>query len=312
MVAMGGTLKGRDVISINDFSREEIDHILKVSDGIEKDLDSKFGLLSGKILSILFFEPSTRTRMSFESAMYELGGRCIDMGPTELTSVKKGETFSDTIKVISKYADVMVLRHPSDGAARYASEISDVPIINGGDGTGQHPTQTLLDLYTIKKESKLDGANIGILGDLKYGRTVHSLVYALSMYGIDMTFISPPDLSLPEEIKEDLDDKKISYEECDKIEEVIEDLDVLYVTRIQRERFPDILEYEKVSGSYKITKDILEGRVKEDLIILHPLPRTGEIDPDVDDTKYARYFLQTKYGVVVRMAILGLILGGFE
>jgi len=295
-----------------DFSREEIDHILDVSEGIEEDLASCNNLLNNKILALLFFEPSTRTRMSFESAIYKLGGKCIDMGSADASSLKKGESFTDTIKVISKYADFMVIRHPAEGAARYASEIVNIPVINAGDGTGQHPTQTLLDLYTLKKENKLERVNIGILGDLRYSRTVHSLVYALTLYDVEMTFIYPPSLRLPDGILEYLTKNNIRYKECNHIEKVIEDIDVLYITRIQKERFPDISEYDAVSDSYRITKDLLEEKGKEDLIVLHPLPKKMEIEKEVDETRYAKYFLQVEYGVYVRMALLGLIMGVFE
>lgn len=304
--------KNRDIISMVDFSREEIDHILDISERVEKDPASCYGLLNNKILALLFFEPSTRTRMSFESAMYRLGGKCISLVSTDVSSLKKGESFTDTIKVISKYADLMVIRHPAEGAARYASEIVDIPIINGGDGTGQHPTQTLLDLFTLKKENKLEKVNIGILGDLRYSRTVHSLVYALTLYDVDMTFIYPPSLKLPDGILEYLRSNKIRFKECNNIEEVIEEIDVLYVTRIQKERFPDISEYYTVSDSYKVTKSLLEDKAKDDLILLHPLPKKNEIEKELDDTHYAKYFLQVEYGVYVRMALLGLIMSVFD
>jgi len=304
--------KNRDIISMVDFSREEIDHILDVAERVEKDPTGCHDLLNNKILALLFFEPSTRTRMSFESAMYKLGGKCIDLGAIDASSLKKGESFTDTIKVISKYADLMVIRHPAEGAARYTSEIVDIPVINGGDGTGQHPTQTLLDLFTLKKENKLERVNIGILGDLRYSRTVHSLVYALTLYDVDMTFIYPPSLRLPDWILEHLIKNDIRYKECNNIDEVIGDIDVLYITRIQKERFPDISEYYAVSDSYKVTKSLLVSKAKDDLILLHPLPKKNEIEKELDDTPYAKYFLQVEYGVYVRMAILGLIMGVFD
>ncbi|RZN64859.1 MAG: aspartate carbamoyltransferase [Candidatus Methanoliparum thermophilum] len=304
--------KNRDIISMADFSREEIDHILDVAEMVEKNPTDYNNLLNNKIMALLFFEPSTRTRMSFESAMYRFGGKCIDLGPIDASSLKKGESFTDTIKVVSRYADLMVIRHPADGVARYVSEIVDIPIINGGDGTGQHPTQTLLDLFTLKKENKLERVNIGIVGDLKYSRTVHSLVYALTLYDVEMTFIYPPSLRLPDGIIEYLVKNKIKYKECNDIEEVIEDIDVLYVTRIQQERFPDVSEYYAVSDSYKITKNLLESKAKDDLILLHPLPKKNEIEKELDETHYAKYFLQIEYGIYVRMALLGLIMGAFE
>jgi len=237
--------------------------------------------------------------MSFEVAMKRLGGDVINMTAQEASSIAKGETLADTIKVVSKYVDAIVLRHPLEGSARFAAEYSDVPVINGGDGAGQHPTQTLLDLYTIRKECKLENLKIALMGDLKYSRTVHSLIKALTLFNAKIYLISPESLRLPDEFLEEL---KGNFEIV-KLEEVIDEIDVLYVTRIQKERFPDEEEYKKVAGSYKITVDILKN-AKEDLIIMHPLPRVDEIDPAVDKTKHCKYFEQAFYGVPVRMAIL--------
>ncbi|MDF2957937.1 MAG: Aspartate carbamoyltransferase [Candidatus Alkanophagales archaeon MCA70_species_1] len=261
--------------------------------------------LAGKLLANLFFEPSTRTRMSFETAMKRLGGDVLNMSGVEASSIAKGESLADTVRVISKYCDVIVLRHPKEGASRLAAEFSEVPVINAGDGAGQHPTQTLLDLYTMKKElGRLEGLKVALVGDLKYGRTVHSLAYALSLYGAEIYLVSPELLKMPPEIKEDLRGAKIH--ETSDVKEVISDVDVLYVTRIQRERFPDPTEYLKVAGSYRITPDMLEEN--ERLIVMHPLPRVDEVDPEIDRTKYAKYFEQAFYGVPVRMALLVTLL----
>ncbi|NJD78311.1 MAG: aspartate carbamoyltransferase [Candidatus Methanoperedens sp.] len=294
----------KHIISMRDFSRDDIDIILAKAKEFEPIARGrKSGLLSGKILSTLFYEPSTRTRLSFETAMKRLGGEVIDLGSIESSSVAKGETLADTIRVIGNYADAIVLRHPREGAARMAAEYSKVPIINAGDGAGHHPTQTLLDLYTIMRESSLSGLKIALVGDLKYGRTVHSLAYALSLYHADMTLISPRQLQMPDVIKKDLKKQGAVISETTNLEEVIGDIDVLYITRIQKERFPDPAEYQKVAGSYRITEELLKS-ARDRLIIMHPLPRVDEIDPAVDRTKYARYFEQSFYGVPVRMALL--------
>ena len=296
----------RHIISMKDFSRDEIDIILKRAREYEPIArGKKSSLLSGKILATLFYEPSTRTRLSFETAMKRLGGDVIDLGSVESSSVAKGETLADTIRVIGNYADAIVLRHPREGAARMAAEYSNVPIINAGDGAGHHPTQTLLDLYTIMRESSLSDMRIALVGDLKYGRTVHSLAYALSLYHADMTLISPKQLQMPDVIKKDLKKQGASIRETANIEDVIGDIDVLYVTRIQKERFPDPAEYQKVAGIYRVTEELLE-KARDNLIIMHPMPRVDEIDPSVDRTKYARYFQQSFYGVPVRMTLLAM------
>ena len=296
----------KHLISIDDLDKEDILFILKKAESFESiargEINSK--MLEGKILANLFFEPSTRTRMSFEVAMKRLGGDVINMTAQEASSIAKGETLADTIKVVSKYADVIVLRHPLEGAARFAAENSEVPIINGGDGAGQHPTQTLLDLYTIMKESSLDGIKIALMGDLKYSRTVHSLIRALTLFNTKIYLISPDTLRLPEEFLEGLKNVEIA-----ELDDVINEIDVLYVTRIQKERFPDEEEYKKVAGSYKIDSELLK-KAKENLIIMHPLPRIDEIDVSVDKTKHAKYFDQAFYGVPIRMAILSEVLNG--
>lgn len=250
----------------------------------------------------MFFEPSTRTRLSFETAMKRLSGRCISLGDAARSSVAKGESMADTAKMIEGYSDAIVIRHDVEGVSKFLTDIVDIPVINAGDGAGQHPTQTLLDLYTIKKHfGRIDGLNIALLGDLKYGRTVHSLSYALGYYDVKMTFVSPDELKMPEETLHDLEENNIPYTETSNLKDVIDDVDVLYVTRIQKERFPDIEEYEKIKGAYLINKELLEGK---DLIVMHPLPRIDEIDYDVDDTKYNKYFEQANNAVPVRMAIL--------
>ena len=311
---MKGVFNKDHVVSIREFTVDEIDTVL---DHAEKMVpiasgEKKSKEMDGKILATLFFEPSTRTMLSFEAAMQRLGGDTLGFSNPTQSSVKKGETLADTLKVTSSYADIVVLRHPQEGAARMASKFSDKPIINAGDGAGQHPTQTLLDLFTIRDEmGGIDGNNIGIAGDLKYGRTVHSLTNALSMYDTELTFIAPQSLQMPEEIIKGIKAEGIDYHVVDDLESVIDDLDILYMTRIQRERFPIEEEYEKVASSYNINRSMLEN-VKEDMIIMHPLPRVDEISPDVDDTKHARYFQQAANGVPTRMAIISLLLRSNE
>ena len=310
---MGVSLEfeNRDIISIKDFSREEIDHILKLAQAMEPIALKGSDMLKGKILATLFFEPSTRTRLSFESAMHKLGGSAIGFAEAEIASVKKGENLADTVRVVENYADVIALRHPLEGAARLAAEFAKVPIINGGSGAEEHPTQALLDLYTIIKEkSKIDGLKIAFVGDLRYGRTVHSLAYALSLYDIELYLVSPESLKMRREVLQTIK-VKISVTETTSLEKIVPLVDVLYVTRIQKERFPDPAEYAKVRGSYKIDLQTLK-KAKEDLIILHPLPRIDEVAAEVDETSYARYFKQVWNGIVVRMALLALILGGIK
>ena len=298
---------------MKDFSRDMIDHILNTAEKLEPVAlgNEKSDILDGKVLALLFFEPSTRTRMSFETAMIRLGGRILNLGSLEASSIAKGETLADTVRVVEGYADCIVLRHPKEGAARMASEFISSPLINAGDGAGHHPTQTFLDLYTIRRESHLDGLKIALAGDLKYGRTVHSLCYALSLYGAEITLVSPKELCMPEEIIDDLKSRNIKVKETDSIEEAIPEVDVLYVTRIQKERFPDPAEYQKVATSLKITPHLLE-MAKPNLKIMHPLPRVNEIEPLVDNTPHACYFKQAFYGVPVRMALLSLVMGAME
>jgi aspartate carbamoyltransferase catalytic subunit len=299
----------KNLISMDDLKIEEIKEFISLAKDVESmPAADRVNFLRGKIMAALFFEPSTRTRLSFEAAMYRLGGNVIGFADTAATSVSKGESFSDTIHTVENYSDIFVIRHPEEGAARLAGEISHLPVINAGDGSNQHPTQTLLDLLTIEKQfSKVTGLNIAFVGDLKYSRTVHSLLMALMKFGVtDFTFVAPKSLKLPEYFKPD--DDKYNFYETDDLEEVIRTCDVLYMTRIQRERFPDVLEYEKVKNSYVIDAKLLENAPKH-LKVLHPLPRVNEIAYDVDNTEHAWYFPQAKNGIIMRQAILLKLLG---
>lgn len=311
MLVFAVEFKGRDIISIKDFARQEIDYILETAKAMEPLAKSGSDMLRGKLLATLFFEPSTRTMLSFESAMHRLGGSTIGFSEPGVSSVKKGENLADTVRVVESYADILVLRHPLEGAARLAAEFASVPIINAGSGAEEHPTQALLDLYTIVKEKDaIDGLNIALVGDLRYGRTVHSLSYALSNYKVRLFLISPESLRMRREVLEAVKGKMQIVEKT-ALEEIIPELDVLYVTRIQKERFPDPAEYAKVKGVYKIDLTLLKA-AKKDLIILHPLPRIDEIVPEVDATPHARYFQQVWNGIVTRMALLALIFGATE
>lgn len=298
----------KDIISIKDFNKEQLERIFASTDKImQLNLSERREICKGKTLAYLFYEPSTRTRLSFDSAMASVGGNSLGIADTNSSSTQKGESLADTVRMMSIYSDVLVLRHPLDGSSRFAAEISDKPVINAGSGTEEHPTQAIQDLFTIKKEKKkIDGLKIGIVGDLKYGRTVYSLLYGLGNYDVDVRLISPESLRIRSdstyEIKQRLD-----YTESTNIEDHIDDLDVLYVTRIQKERFPDEEEYLKVKGSYVVGLDLLK-QMKEDSIILHPLPRIDEISNDVDKTKNAKYFEQAEYGKHTRAALLGLTL----
>lgn len=297
----------KNLVSITDFSYDEILKILDLAADFEADPHQQ--VLAGKVIASLFFEPSTRTRLSFESAINHLGGRVIGFAEVSNTSLSKGETFHDTIMTISNYCDMIVMRHHIEGAARYASEISRVPVVNAGDGANQHPSQTLLDLYSIKKtQGTLDNIHIMMVGDLKYGRTVHSLLQALSYFSPKFTFVAPDELKMPDEYKSFLDEKGIAYTETHNIEDAINDADIVYMTRVQRERFSDPMEYERVKNVYVLKNSMLAG-TKENMKILHPLPRVGEIDPDVDSNPKAYYFKQTENGVYTRMAIISYLLG---
>ena len=303
--------QGRDIVSIEDFSRREIDYILDKSESMESIAKKGSDMLKGKILATLFYEPSTRTRLSFEAAMLKLGGGNIGFADADIASVKKGENLADTIRTVENYADVIALRHGSEGAAKLAAEFSKVPIINGGTGAEEHPTQALTDLYTIRKEKgKIDGLKVGILGDLRYGRTVHSLAYALASYKIELFLVSPETLRMRKDVVEAIKGK-IPVAEDATLEAIIPHIDVLYVTRIQKERFPDAAEYAKVKGAYRIDQKTLKNAEK-DMIVMHPLPRVDEIAPEVDGMPQARYFKQVSNGVVVRMALLALVLGAIK
>ncbi len=301
--------KGRDIISIYDFSKPELLHILGIAKQIHQNPVRYAQILKGKVIATLFFEPSTRTRMSFCSAAEQLGASVIGFSHSNVTSIQKGESLWDTIKMTEQYADAIVIRHPLEGAARLAAEASQVPVINGGDGANQHPTQTMLDLYTIQKaKGRLSNLQVGFLGDLKYGRTVHSLVTALSYFNPTFYFISPDGLKMPQQYLEELKEKNIRFFETANLNLALDRLDILYVTRIQKERFAQPLEYQKYKGIYRIDKAVL-AKANSDLKIMHPLPRVDEIAKEVDDTPFALYFEQAAHGIPVRKALLMLILG---
>lgn len=298
-------LKQRSLISISDLSKEEIEKLLKRAAEFKKKPPKE--LLRGKILASCFFEPSTRTRLSFESAMLRLGGQVIGFSDSNCTSTKKGETLFDTIKVIGALADLIVIRHPLEGAAKLASEATRKPVINAGDGANQHPTQTLLDLFTIKEcQGKLSGLNIAIVGDLKYGRTVHSLAYAAALFDMRLYFISPDELTLPDAILQELRKKRGKFSFHRSIEEVIGKVDILYMTRLQKERF-DQATYERVKDNFILNEALLE-KAKKHLRVLHPLPRVSEIARAVDNTPHAYYFQQAENGLFVRQALLAYYL----
>lgn len=302
--------QGKSIISINDFSREEIIHVLETAKKLEKTPGKKYeGLLKNKVVATLFFEPSTRTRLSFESAAVQLGAKIIGFADAKVSSFAKGETLHDTIKMVEQYADIIVMRHPQEGAPRFAADVTKKIIINAGDGANQHPTQTFLDLYTIKKtQGKLTGLKVALVGDLKYGRTVHSLASALAHFNCTLYFISPESLRMPTSICEELQKKNITFTQHERMEEVIKKVDVLYMTRIQKERFGDPLEYLRVKDAYVLQKEMIAG-VKQNLKILHPLPRVNEINKEIDATAYAAYFEQAGNGIKVRQALLALVAG---
>ena len=305
---MSNSFFQKDIVSIRDFDKQKFETIFDATDKIIKmSPNERRELARGKILGYLFFEPSTRTRLSFEAAMASLGGTSIGIADASSSSAKKGESLADTVRIMALYSDVLVLRHQFDGSSRFAAEVSPKPMINAGSGTEEHPTQAILDLYTIRKEKKkIDGLKIGIVGDLKYGRTVYSLLYALGNYKVDVHLISPPTLKIRADSTYEIK-KRLSYTESTDLEEKLDEFDVLYVTRIQKERFADAEEYAKVKGSYKIGPDMLK-KMKDDAIIMHPLPRLDEISPEVDSTKHAKYFKQAEYGKDTRAALLALIL----
>jgi aspartate carbamoyltransferase catalytic subunit len=301
------TMKNRSLVSIDDFTTDEILRILDLAEEFEKDPVSK--LLEGKVIATLFFEPSTRTRLSFESAINRLGGKIVGFADSSSTSVSKGETLNDTIRTVSNYCDLIVMRHPIEGSARFASEISNVPVINAGDGANQHPSQTLLDLYSIRKtQGTLENLNIFMVGDLKYGRTVHSLMMAMSRWNATFNFISPEELKMPDEFKLYLDNLGLKYYEHSDFTDIISKADIIYMTRVQKERFSDPIDYEKVKNVYVLRNEMLR-KTKPNMRILHPLPRVNEIHQDVDSNEKAYYFEQALNGVFTRQAILCSLLG---
>ncbi|MFQ5476458.1 MAG: aspartate carbamoyltransferase [Nitrosopumilus sp.] len=298
----------KDIISIKEFDKEKLEKIFVATDKMIKlNPAERREICKGKTLAYLFYEPSTRTRLSFDSAMASVGGNSLGISDITSSSTQKGESLADTVRIMSIYSDILVLRHTLDGSSRFAAEISPKPVINAGSGTEEHPTQAIQDLFTIKKEKKkIDGLKIGIVGDLKYGRTVYSLLYGLGNYDVDVRLISPESLKIRSDSTYEIK-KRLSFTESTDIEEHIDELDVLYVTRIQKERFPDEEEYLKVKGSYVVGLDLLK-QMKDDSIILHPLPRIDEISTDIDNTKNAKYFEQAEYGKHTRAALLGLTL----
>lgn len=301
------TLKGRNLISITDFTKEEYIQVLDIAEGFEQNPKQK--ILSDKVVATLFFEPSTRTRLSFESAANQLGARIIGFSDPGGTSVQKGESLHDTIVMVSSYSDLIVMRNPKEGSSRYASEVSTVPVINAGDGANQHPTQCMLDLYSIRKtQGTLEDLQIACVGDLKYGRTVHSLVQAMCNFNATFHLVSPEELKLPSPVKMSIKNAGLKYYQYTDLRDVIATADIIYMTRVQRERFPDPMEYERVKDSCILSADMLKG-CKESMRILHPLPRVNEITTDVDATPYAYYFRQAQNGVYVRQALMAAILG---
>jgi aspartate carbamoyltransferase catalytic subunit len=300
-------MKNRSLISIDDFGKEDYIKVLDTAETFERNPVQK--ILDGKVVATLFFEPSTRTRLSFESAVNYLGGKVIGFSDASSSSVKKGESLKDTILTVNSYSDLIVMRHPREGSARYASEVSSKPIINAGDGANQHPTQCLLDLYSIRKtQGKLDDLDIVFVGDLKYGRTVHSLVIAMTNFNCRFHLVSPLELKLPSSVKMHIKEKNLEYYQYTDLSEAIPKADIIYMTRIQRERFSDPIEYEKVKNAYILNKSLITNS-KSNMKILHPLPRVNEIDEDVDPMPQAYYFQQAQNGLYVRQALLKLILG---
>jgi len=308
MIQRMNNFSQKSILSIRDLSKDDLEKIYsKTNEIMEMKAEQRREIARGKTLGYLFFEPSTRTRLSFQSAMALIGGTSFGIADATSSSVQKGESLADTVRIMAGYTDAIVLRHSLDGSSKFAAEISTKPVINAGSGTEEHPTQAIQDLYTIKKElGKIDGKNIGIVGDLKYGRTVYSLLYGLSNYDVNVHLISPESLKIRTDSTYNLKEN-LSYTESENLDEYIEDLDVLYVTRIQKERFPDEEEYLKVKGSYIIGQDVV-NKMKEDAILLHPLPRLDEISTDVDSAKQAKYFQQAEYGKFTRASILSLLL----
>ncbi len=304
-------LKNKDILDGAQFSRDQIDGLMDLADNLRKQVDTQHGLdlLKGYVMAALFFEPSTRTRLSFETAMHRLGGSVIGFSSAESTSVAKGETLEDTIRTIDQYVDVIAMRHPAIGSAKTAAAVADAPVLNGGDGAGQHPTQALLDLYTMKSElGGLDGKTLVLCGDLKNGRTVHSGVEIYKHYGCKLVFVAPDALKMPAEITARLRGLGMAVEETSDLATAIKGADCLYMTRIQKERFADPAEYERLKGAYILTREMVE-QINPGLVVLHPLPRVVEITTDVDSLPGAAYFRQAKNGVYIRMALLAAVMG---
>lgn len=300
-------MKNKSLISINDYSKEECLKVLDLAE--EFELNPHQNILNGKVVATLFFEPSTRTRLSFESAVNRLGGRIIGFTDASSSSVTKGESLNDTIRTVSNYADLIVLRHPIEGSARFASEVASVPVINAGDGANQHPTQTLLDLFSIRKtQGTLENLSVLLVGDLKYGRTVHSLLMAMSQFNVTFHFVAPEKLRMPNEYKWHLDNLGLKYYEHTDFNKIISEADIIYMTRVQKERFSDPIDYEKVKNVYILKNSMLKN-TKANMKILHPLPRVNEINEDVDNNQKAYYFQQALNGVYARQAIISLMLG---
>ncbi len=302
---------GKDIVSVKQFSRANLEYVFGVAHEMHSMVErvGTFDLLKGKILANLFYEPSTRTSSSFTAAMERLGGSVIPINEVKYSSVTKGETLTDTVRTLECYADVIVLRHPETGSAAIAAKAMKKPLINAGDGTGEHPTQALLDAFTIKAElDHFDGLTVTMLGDLKYGRTVHSLARLLSLFDVKLNYVSPDILKMPKEVMDEVGAKGISQNEFSSLEKVLPETDVLYVTRVQKERFEDPADYEKVKGAYVIDPAIMKA-AKQKMIVMHPLPRVGEISTDFDDDPRAAYFRQMEYGLYVRMALLAMVLG---
>lgn len=304
----------KNFIGVKEMSKEEIIEVLDAAKKLDfADKNERRKIMEGKIMTSLFFEPSTRTRLSFTSAAYQIGCRVLGFDNPEISSIKKGESLRDTIIMVSAYSDIIVMRHYMEGAAKFAEEVTNTPIINAGDGANEHPSQTLLDLYTIREElGSAENKKIAFVGDIKYGRTVHSLSKALKMFKGEFYFVAPDIIQIPDYILKELDKAKIKYHKSDNYEDILKDIDCLYMTRIQRERFDDIKEYEKVKHAFNISKETIAGKCKDNMIIMHPLPRVDEISVDLDDTKYAKYFIQARNGVPVRMAMLSLASGVIE
>ncbi len=303
--------KGADIIGTKNLSKTDVDRIVSVADEMMRyaGKEDYADLLKGKVLASLFYEPSTRTRLSFETAMQRLGGSIITVTGTESSSLAKGETLSDTAKVVENFADIMAVRHNLSGSVKDMAEAASVPVVNAGDGDGEHPTQALLDIYTmIKERGELEGLTVAMVGDLKYGRTVHSLSFLLAHFGVKLIFVSPDKLKMPSEVTDYLNDKKVDFEEIEEMEEALKHVQVVYMTRVQEERFSDKSEYERFKTYYVLTRESIE-KYNAKITVMHPLPRVGEISLNVDDLEGAAYFRQIKNGVAVRMALLALLLG---